>query len=150
MDQRSLSFQSTAEVKAEIDRLHRGGYTATGKWNLGQVCDHLAYFIEGTLDGHKFKVPWLFKVLFGRMVLKRILNSGKMKAGVFTPQKPLPDPNVNSDAEVARLCKALDRLESHRDEMYDSPFFGHLTPDEWRRMHMIHCAHHLGYLHPKT
>src|SRR4051794_29700744 len=101
MSRRDLSFNSVAAVQSELDRLHLSGANGLGAWNLAQTCDHLAYFIEGSLDGHQFKVPWIFKALFGRMVLKRILMNRKMKAGVFTPQKPLPDPGLDEVKAVA-------------------------------------------------
>lgn len=148
--QRELEFPNISAVVKELDRLHRGGYTKNGNWDLAQICNHCAFFIEGSLDGHQFKVPWLFKVLFGRMVLKRILSQRKMKSGVFTPQKPVPEPGGDEEAAVARLRKALERLEKHAGELHDSPFFGHLTPEQWRDLHLIHCAHHLAYLQPKA
>lgn len=149
MQQRTLEFKDGAEVVAELDRLQRGGYVPRGTWDLFQACDHLAYFVEGSLDGHQFKTPWLLKVLFGRFVLRRILKSGKMKAGVPTPQKPLPAAGGDVAAAVARLTNALDRVFTHQGELHASPFFGYLTPAEWRRLHLIHCAHHLSFLEPK-
>jgi hypothetical protein len=44
----------------------------------------------------------------------------------------------------------MDRLRTHQGEMHASPFFGYLTPQQWRDLHLIHCAHHLGYLIPKS
>jgi len=149
MLQRILEFKDRADVVAELERLRRGGYTPRGKWDLFQMCDHLAYFVEGSLDGHQFTTPWLFKALFGRLVLRRILKTGKMKSGVPTPQKPTPQAGGDEAAAVARLTSALDRLFSHEGELHASPFFGYLTPDEWRRLHLIHCAHHLSMLEPK-
>lgn len=149
MQQRVLEFADATAVVAELNRLQRSGQVARGRWNLAQACDHLAYFIEGSLDGHQFTTPWLLKVLFGRMVLRRILKSGKMKSGVPTPQKPLPAPGSDEAAAVARLTKAVERLFAHNGELHASPFFGYLTPEEWRRLHLIHCAHHLGFLEPK-
>lgn len=149
MQPRVLEFKDRTEVVAELERLRRG-HVARGTWDLSQTCDHLAYFIEGSLDGHQFKVPWLLKVLFGRFVLRRILKSGKMKAGVPTPQKPLPAAGGDEATAVVRLTKALDRLFAHEGELHASPFFGYLTPHEWRRLHLIHCAHHLAFLEPKS
>lgn len=149
MPSRDLDFRTFAEAHAELDRLHRRGYEKLGNWDLAQICEHLAFFIDGTLDGHKIKVPWLFKVLFGRMVLKRILSQRRMKTGVFTPQKPLPEPGGDEGAAVDHLKDSLARLEKHQGEMFDSPFFGHLTPEQWRDLHLIHCAHHFGFLQPK-
>jgi hypothetical protein len=135
-------------VRDELDRLHRAGYQKASQWDLAQICDQLTYFILGSLDGHPYRVPWLLKVLFGRMVLKKILKAKRMKANSPTPQKPLPAPGGDEAAAVGRLKAALDRLEAHQGEMHASPFFGYLTPAQWRELHLIHCAHHLGYLIP--
>jgi hypothetical protein len=150
MEHRQLEFKDFADVLAEVDRLHRGGYQKLGQWDLAQTCDHLAYFMQGSLDGATYRVPWLFKVLFGRPVLRRILKQRRMKAGVPTPQKPLPAPGGDEPAAVERFRYVVERLRSHTGELHPSPFFGHLTPDEWRELHLIHCAHHLSYLQPKT
>jgi Protein of unknown function (DUF1569) len=148
MTPRELKFADFAAVRAELDRLQRG-YDKAGTWDLAQVCNHLDFFITGSLDGHRFKVPWLFKALFGRLVLRRILSGRKMKTGVFTPQKPLPEPGGDATAAVANLKVTLARFEQHQGKFHDSPFFGHLTPDQWRDLHLIHCAHHLGFLLPR-
>ena len=148
MTPRELHFADFAAVRAELDRLARG-YDQAGNWDLAQACDHLNFFITGSLNGHRFKVPWLFKVLFGRLVLRRILSGRKMKTGVFTPQKPLPESGGDATAAVANLKATLARFEQHQGEFHDSPFFGHLTPDQWRDLHLIHCAHHLGFLLPR-
>src|SRR5262245_16906359 len=113
------------------------------------MCDHLAYFMQGSLDGFTFRVPWLLKFLFGRMALRRILKERRMKADVPTPQKPLPAPGGDETAAVERLKQQMERLRNHQGELHASPFFGYLTPEEWRELHLIHCAHHLGNLSPK-
>jgi hypothetical protein len=146
---RKLEFRTCNEVAAELDRLHAGGYEKAGNWELAQVCDHLTYFIQGSLEGFTFRVPWLLKVLFGRLVLRRILSQRRMKAGVFTPQNPLPQPGGDEAAAAARLKQVLQKLEAHQGELQPSPFFGYLTPQQWRELHLIHCAHHLGFLIPK-
>jgi len=148
--QRQLHFADFDALRAEVDRLHRNGYQKIGAWDLAQICNHLEYFVAGSLDGHQFKVPWLFKFLFGRMVLRRILSQQKMKAGVFTPQKPLPAPGGDEAAAIANFKSALARLDSASSGFHDSPFFGHLTPEQWRELHRIHAAHHLGFLDPKS
>lgn len=147
---RSLEFQDAKAVQAELDRLHRGGYQRRGQWDLAQICDHLSFFIAGSLDGANYRVPWLFKVLFGRLALRRILTQRRMKSGGPTPQRPLPAPGGDEAAAVARLSQLLQRMEAHAGEFHPSPFFGHLTPQQWRDLHLIHCAHHLGFLMPMS
>lgn len=147
---RQLSFKNWDEVIAEAERLHKGGYTKTGQWDLAQILNHCNFFMVGPMDGHQFKCPWIFKILFGRMVLNRILNQKKMKPGVFTPQKPLPAPGGDEASAVAQFRKTAERFKNHKGPWIDSPFFGNLTPEQWHEQQQIHCAHHLGYLVPKT
>lgn len=150
MAQRELILKDFRAVLAELDRLQNDGYTQLGQWNLAQICDHLAYFIDGSLDGYTFRVNWLFKTLFGRIALRSILSKRQMKSGIPTPQKPLPESGIDEAAAVARLRRAIERLEAHQGELHDSPFFGHLTPEEWRTLHLVHCTHHLAFLKPAT
>ncbi len=150
MEQRRLEFKDFPEALAELERLHRGGYVKIGQWDLGQACDHLTYFVQGSLDGHPYRVPWLFKVLLGRLVLRRILKVRRVEAAGTTPQKPLPAPGGDEAAAVERYKQAIGRLQRHQGELHDSPFFGHLTPQQWHDLHLIHCAHHLGFLMPKA
>jgi hypothetical protein len=150
MQNRQLDLKDFDEALVEVDRLDKDGYEKAGQWDLAQTCDHLTYFIKGSLDGHPFKVPWLLKVLLGRLILRRILKTRRMKAGATTPQKPLPQPGGDQSTAVARFKDTIGRLRTHQGEMHASPFFGYLTPQQWRDLHLIHCAHHLGYLIPKA
>src|SRR5262249_15741287 len=116
---------------------------------LAQTCDHLSYFAGGSLDGPTYRVPWILKVLLGRFVIRRILSTRKMSSGVPTPQKPLPRQGGDASAAIARFNQTLERMDKHQGEFHDHPFFGHLTPQQTRDLHQIHCAHHLAYLFPK-
>jgi hypothetical protein len=147
---RDLEYKDYVEVLAEVDRLHTTGYDKLGQWDLAQICDHLTYFMLATLDGATFRVPWLIKVLLGRLILRRILKTRRMKEGAGTPQKPLPSPGGDEAAAVAQFKATVERLLAHQGEMHASPFFGYLTPAEWRELHLIHCAHHLGFLQPRS
>src|SRR5262245_29554475 len=110
MSKRAIEFHDLAEVVAELDRLHHGGHTKLGQWDLAQTCDHLTYFIQASVDGATFRVPWLVKFLFGRLVLRRILKTRDMKAGAPTPQKPLPEPGGDERAAVERLKHQIERF----------------------------------------
>jgi hypothetical protein len=148
MEPRTLNFASFDEVIAEVNRLHSIGYTKAGQWDLAQVCDHLGYFMEAGLEGAKFKVPWLIKKLFGKMVLNRMLRDKAMPRGKFTPHKPLPPSGQDEAAAIARFLRTLQRFASHPGEYVESPFFGHVPPEQCRELQLIHCRHHLGFLIP--
>jgi hypothetical protein len=59
-------------------------------------------------------------------------------------------PGGDEAAAVERFKQAIERLRAHPGELHPSPFFGYLTPQQWRDLHLIHCAHHLGFLLPKA
>jgi hypothetical protein len=144
-----LTFNNFEEVARHVQLLHQHGYDRTGNWDLAQILNHLGYFMKGGLEGYTFKVPWIIKALFGKMVKNRMLREQKMKAGGFTPQKPLPPPNADEAQAVAEFLALLDRFDKHQGEFCESPFFGKLTRDESRQMNLIHCGHHLSFLLPK-
>lgn len=147
---RDLQLKSLDEVHAEVDRLHTQGYDRAGNWDLAQVLDHLTFFMRGALEGYQFKVPWVIKALLGKFVKNRILSQGKMKRGVFTPQKPLPVSGQDEAAAVSRFHDILHRLQKHEGEYLPSPFFGVMTREETLQLNLIHCNHHLGYLLPRS
>jgi Protein of unknown function (DUF1569) len=148
--QRELQFKDLTEAVAEAERLHRNGYVKNGQWDLAQICDHLTYFVQGSLDGYTFRVPWLLKFIFGRFMLRRILKQQRMSAGITTPQKPLPPAGGDEAASIHRFKQIIARLQAHQGELQPSPFFGYLTPEQWQALHRIHCAHHLSFLTPKA
>ena len=150
MQPRDLELKTFDEVLAEAERLHRHGYERTGQWDLAQVLDHLTYFMNGGLDGYTFKVHWIIKTLLGKMVLRRISSQKKMKRGVFTPHKPLPEPGGDEAAALARFREALKRFVDHPGDYQPSPFFGIVSREESQELNLIHCRHHLGYLIPKS
>src|SRR5262245_34135855 len=120
---RPLDFRDFEEVLAEVERLHRGGYRKAGRWDLAQVCDHLCYFFQGSLEGFSFRVPWLIRKLLGPFFLRRISKTRRMQEGWRTPQQPLPEPGGDEAAAVARLRHTVERFQSYREELYPSPFF---------------------------
>ena len=148
MERRPLDFRDFDEVVRDVERLHREGYRKVGQWGLAQCCNHLSYFIQATLDGATFRVPWLVRVLFGRMVLNRILKTRAMRERAPTPQKPLPEPGGDEGEAVERLKGLIDRLKATTGDLHPSPFFGRLTGEQWRQLHLIHCLHHLSFLLP--
>lgn len=149
MQPRDLDLANFDAVLQEVDRLHQQGYEPVGNWDLAQVLNHLAYFMKGALEGSQFKVPWLIKALLGKIVLRRILSTKRMKRGQFTPQRPLPPSGLDEAEAVASFRDVVKRFTSHVGDYVPSPFFGKMTREECQELNRIHCNHHLGYLIPQ-
>ena len=53
------------------------------------------------------------------------------------------------DASLAKLRQGIARFEAHQGDMADHPFFEKLSKEQWRELHLIHCAHHLSFQVPE-
>ncbi len=151
MHRRELSFATYEELLADIQRLQREGYRSLGAWNLGQMARHLSYYVRGTLEGFPFRLPWVVRKLIGRPLLKRMLRGQPRRGGGRTIPASRPPADVDERAAVAELCALVARLSSTTEaqQLHASPLFGRLTIEQWRRLHLLHAAHHLSFLIPK-
>jgi len=148
MDRRELDFTDLDQLTAELTRLRDTGYTPEGNWSLGQTCDHLAIFFRGSLEGFSQRVPWLIRVLFGKLILRSILKNRGMREGVKVPKSFLPGEPGDDAQSVETLLGLIDRFRAHSGDYQPSPFFGHLSRERWIELHLIHAAHHLSFLVP--
>jgi len=73
-----------------------------------------------------------------------------MSAGRRTIPASVPDKVVDEQAAVAELRALIARLNNPAapQQLHPSPLFDHLTAEEYRRLHLLHAAHHLGFLIP--
>jgi len=155
MNRRELDWTDFADVMTDVSRLQREGYTAVGKWDLPQICEHLSDWMTYPLDGFPTQaglVAWILPVVrfgLGKRMLRGILTSGTMSAGSPTlPESIHVRPSI-SQPSVERLGRSVDRLIRSNGPYHPSPLFGDMTRDELLRLHMIHCRHHLSFLVPK-
>jgi hypothetical protein len=146
-ERRPLAFSSLTEVMPEVDRLLQGHRTG-GNWSLGQICNHLTDSLVYSVEGFGAKVPWLIRKTLGPIFKRQLFKSGKMGEGIKLPDKFLPRPGLDARAEAEALRAALQRYSTHAGALADHPMFGPLSRDEWTRLHCIHCAHHLSFVHP--
>jgi hypothetical protein len=146
-ERRTLTFTRLDEVMPDVDRLLEGHRTA-GQWSLGQICNHLSGAIQGSVEGFPLRAPWVVRKLIAPIIKRQIFRTGRMTEGVKLPKKFLPKPDLDSRAEAEALRAALRLYAAHSGPMAAHPFFERLSRDEWTRLHCIHCAHHLSFVHP--
>jgi hypothetical protein len=148
MPRRTLQFRNTDDVVSDVRALAQSGYLRTGNWSLGQICDHLAIFLRGSIDGFGEMFPWIVRATLGKFVQWQIFRTGAMRTGVKVPKRFLPCDVTPDAAAVEKFIALVERYKNKAEPMQPSPFFGPLTKDEWTRLHLIHCAHHLSFLTP--
>jgi hypothetical protein len=152
---RDLTFATLDDAARDAEHLLAVGYERAGNWDLAQVCGHLTEWLRYPLDGYP-KAPlvicpllWLAKVTVGRSMRDEILRTGKFRSGGRTMPETVPQPGGDSAAAVARFQETAARFQAHAGGFDPSPLFGQMTRDEWLRLNLAHCAHHLSFLVPK-
>jgi hypothetical protein len=149
MERRNLDFHDFNSVVDDIDQLHKRGYTKAGQWDLSQICEHLAKVMRLSIEGFGFKGAWYIRAL-APLIKRRFFKTRRMPTGFQAPGVLMPR-NLGEEAQAVASCKEqLDRVRNYPGEFQPSPFFGRLSPEEWRQLHLIHAAHHLSFLIPNA
>ncbi len=155
-ERRRLRFHDLDEAVRDAESLLRGGYRRVGRWDLSQICDHLADWLTYPVDGMPpAPLPmraamFVMRHTVAPRMLRKTLDAGEMPAGAPTLPATVPAPGGDETEAVARLRRAVERFRAHEGEYLPSPLFGPVSRDEANRMQLIHCAHHLGFLIPEA
>ncbi len=149
LQRRHLDFQSWPELLADIDHLRQAHYDRAGNWDLSQILDHVGEGLRTALHGIDHQAAWIIRRFIGPLILKRILSQRRMKAGIKVPQWWLPGPSHDESAAVELPCPSQ-RISGHDDTPFPHPFFGPLTKQQWNDLVLVHAAHHLGFLIPRS
>lgn len=157
MPKRNLQFQQLDDVRREIDRLLREGYTPGGKWNLAQICNHLDCWMRYPMDGFPRSplpialIMKLIRLTIGKRSLRRVLSTRSIQDGMPTIPESVFQPDSSTDRQATeRFLQTIDRFAAFRGTLHASPLLGTLTPDEWLQLQLIHASHHLGFLLPAS
>jgi hypothetical protein len=132
------------------------GYEKAGNWDLAQVVGHLAEWMRFPVEGFpKAPAPiraifWVLRKTVGRKKLLTYITTGSFPAGKPTMPETVPPPGGDPGQAVAKLRLSVDRLKAYTGTIVPSPLFGAMTKDEAVRMQLVHCAHHLSFLVPKS
>ncbi len=143
---RILRFSSPDDVIDDV-KLLRAGCSKVGRWSLEQTCWHLNTVITNLMrpGPHPANTP---QQNAAGARLEIILASESIKAGMPAPEKAVPPGDCGREA-IDQFIETTQRWKSFGGPYAPHPLFGNLSNDEMRRLHLIHCAHHLSHLVPK-
>jgi hypothetical protein len=142
---RRLKFSDTDEVAADVQSL-RTGFTQAGNWNLRQTCWHLTRAFRSSMTPRPGKRSAIKRPIQWAIV-RVILTTGRLARGVRAPQRVVPDSDV-PEAAIEEFMATLAELKDFSGEFSDHPMLGPLNRNQYMRIHLIHCAHHLSFLTP--
>lgn len=153
---RDLTFDSFEQLCDEIDRLQQSGYVQNGKWNLSQICLHLVEWLRYPMDGYPpAPLPlriifWLMNVTIARSWIKKILTSGFSPGTPTAPYTAFKPDEAEEKEAAEKLKETIDRFMAYDGELHPSPIFGGSDRETLEKVQLMHCAHHLGFLEPKS
>ena len=148
MRRRQLTFHNRDDVLAEVERL-RSGYTRLGRLDLAQICTHLADTCDGYVNGFNVEGPWYMRCLLAPVARRIVLTFNWIPAGVRVPDSFMPRPGIDLEESMARLRRNLEQFDAHPGEYAPHPFLGGMTRPQYRKLNLLHCAHHLSFLIPR-
>lgn len=82
---RSLNFQSYEDLLHDAQTIVATPHKTLGNWTTGQILQHLALTLNGSIEGMKLEFPWLMRRM-SRIFKKQVLRM-KMPAGFKLPKK---------------------------------------------------------------
>ena len=153
---RDLRFATFEEAAGDLDRLEAamdaGTLTHTGNWTPGEVFDHLAKFLEFSLDGFPTRAPLPVRWIARMMLKTKATHSEEpLPAGFTLPKQAsaiMPESGIADRAGLDRLRVQVDRVLGGEAMIQTSPLLGQLAHDEWLTLQRKHFALHLSFLHP--
>ncbi len=152
---RELDFRDLDAVVNDAESLQAGGYLQVGRWDLAQVCGHLAEWMRFPFDGFP-KPPLLIRLILwsmrhtvGRRLLRKTLQSRSMPSDGHTMPETVPQPGGDETASVERFRQIAARFRAHHGQFHPSPLFGKMDRETLTQLQLIHCSHHLSFLIPK-
>ena len=134
---------------------------APAKWNIQQIVGHLLLTYDATTSVVADRIakgrPTLTKPSFAQHCGRLLI----LRAGYFPPGRQAPAPVVppHQEAPLAgdqlatKVAEHLESMDTHLSEaerLFGSKrrsvshiVLGPLSPEQWRRFHLVHGLHHL-------
>jgi Protein of unknown function (DUF1569) len=146
---RRLDFMTWPDVLADVEHLHRAHYDRLGNWDLSQTLEHLGVGLQTALRGTEHQGPWIIRKFIGPLILKRIVQQRRMRAGIKVPPWWLPGPSHDESAALGQFRADVTAFQQLSTRPFPHPYFGPLTKKQWQDLALIHAAHHLSFLIPR-
>jgi hypothetical protein len=147
---RQLDLKSFDDVIAEMRRLQDVGYEKEGEWDLGQTVRHLNGAMVGSVDGFRFKLPWLLQKMIILFYRGKIFRKRGMARGIKTDKVLIPSAEGDVGEAIEQYEADVRRLLAHEGEFHPHPVLGDISREQHIDFHIIHAMHHLRMLRPRA
>ncbi len=148
-ERRTLSFDGLDGVMDEVDQL-LAGHETVGGWTLGQILYHLAVSVRLSMDGER-DAESVDGRDRSRSLRRMFFRGGRFPENTNPPLTILIPPDYCEPTEQAQALRgAIDRFRGTDAPLASHPILGAMSKAEWSKFHVMHCAHHLGFVVPGT
>lgn len=142
---RKVHYESMDALLDEARHFATANVRQLGNWSPGQIYEHLARSLDGSIDGFDMSLPapvrWLMTLLMKKKMLTKPIPAGFKSTTNFIPDE------ISDEAGLANLEKAIGRQKTDPTRVMH-PGFGNLTREEWEAFHLRHAEMHMSFLVP--
>ena len=147
---RDLHFDTLDDLLAEAKRIAEQPDAPTrGSWSASQNIWHVARYLQASVEGYPFQVPWFMKIV-GPLMKKRMITK-TMSSGYNAPKqvgKAMEPQNI--DPSLTAMGPAIELLEiwvgkaKAEGFLPRNPAFGKMDRQQWIDLHCRHAELHFG------
>ncbi len=145
---RALEFKSFDEIMPDVEQLLKGHRTV-GTWPLPRILKHLSLVLRRVVD-LPASTPHDPSMEVSAEAKNHVFTTGKLPEAVPVPDMLTPESANTAREEADELRAALAHFLASPGPVIKHRLFGALTREEWHRLQLIHCAHHLSFAIPTT
>src|SRR5262245_19534627 len=147
---RTIRFSTLPEIVRDAETL-LPHHVTVGTWSFGQICEHLAKMMNGSIDGLDFQAPWFARWFIAPLVKNSMLTKPMSQGFQLPPNaKPiLPCNSTSPESGLKQLKAAVERLQQEAPRALH-PFLGKLASEEWMQLHLRHAELHLSFIVPTS
>ena len=143
---RGLRFSSVDEMIADTERLRAGPYDRAGQWDLAMILDHLAKSMGAPFNAGTKNLPWptapVARFVMHWFARREVYPEIKFPA----PNSIQPVPGMALEPVYAEFLRTARQVQNASGEMINWPPIGAVPLEDFRKIQLLHGAHHLSFL----
>lgn len=144
---REVRYESFDDLLIDARRFAKTQVCCLGNWSPGQIFEHLARSLDGSIDGIDFAMPAPVRWIMSLLMKKKFLE-GELPAGFKSSDSMIPGDTSVKDG-LASLEMAITRQNQEPNRVMH-PGFGNISRESWGKFHLRHAELHMSFLVPES
>jgi hypothetical protein len=142
-----LYFESLSDAIADVDHLHREGWSRAGNWSLGQILDHLNITLRFSFGDIPFYLPMPIRPIVKLVFWPTIVKGKPIRLRGVAPKKLQPRSEPDESVVVKEFTELVQRHINPNIEFAPiHPVFGRLARQDWLLVQKWHVTHHVNFM----